>query len=233
MKPPATANGSAHRPPALFACQPKPNGNWLPVEDSSKRIFPGETPRRSLYLTTATRWQNGPEPVARYAPNAFGLYDIGDNVHEWCSDWYDPNYYAISPERNPQRPRAKPHEAATQVLPRRLLAPPHQGSPLLCPLQHPPRIPIRRLRLSRRQKRVAPASRRLSKARLALALRTQHTASYNLPFHFGDPNVPHRPSERQAHPHHRRRHRPRQRHGRPLPRTRSHSPHLRPPRRSS
>src|SRR5256714_5452161 len=24
----------------------------------------------------ATRWQNGPEPVARYAPNVFGLYDI-------------------------------------------------------------------------------------------------------------------------------------------------------------
>jgi formylglycine-generating enzyme required for sulfatase activity len=50
------------------------------------------------------RWQTGPEPVARYAPNAFGLYDIGDNVHEWCSDWYDPNYYAISPERNPHGP---------------------------------------------------------------------------------------------------------------------------------
>ena len=52
----------------------------------------------------ATRWQTGPEPVARYAPNSFGLYDICDNVHEWCSDWYDPNYYAISPERNPRGP---------------------------------------------------------------------------------------------------------------------------------
>jgi formylglycine-generating enzyme required for sulfatase activity len=42
--------------------------------------------------------------VARHTPNAFGLYDICDNVHEWCSDWYDPNYYAISPERNPRGP---------------------------------------------------------------------------------------------------------------------------------
>jgi formylglycine-generating enzyme required for sulfatase activity len=50
----------------------------------------------------ATRWQTGPEPVARCAPNAFGLYDICENVHEWCSDWYDPNYYGISPERNPR-----------------------------------------------------------------------------------------------------------------------------------
>jgi formylglycine-generating enzyme len=56
----------------------------------------------------ATRWQNGPEPVARYAPNGFGIYDIGDNVHEWCSDWYDPNYYAISPERNPRGPEQSP-----------------------------------------------------------------------------------------------------------------------------
>jgi sulfatase modifying factor 1 len=52
----------------------------------------------------ATRWQTGPEPVAHYAPNAFGLYDIGDNVHEWCSDWYDPDYYAASPDRNPRGP---------------------------------------------------------------------------------------------------------------------------------
>ena len=56
----------------------------------------------------ATRWQTGPEPVARYAPNNFGLYDIGDNVHEWCCDWYDPNYYATSPERNPRGPGQSP-----------------------------------------------------------------------------------------------------------------------------
>ena len=69
-----------------------------------QKQFPwGDDPPQSL-PNYATRWQTGPEPVARYAPNAFGLYDIGDNVHEWCSDWYDPNYYAISPERNPQGP---------------------------------------------------------------------------------------------------------------------------------
>lgn len=60
----------------------------------------------------ATRWQKGPEAVARYAPNAFGLYDICDNVHEWCSDWYDPNYYAVSPERNPRGPEDCPMKPA-------------------------------------------------------------------------------------------------------------------------
>jgi len=69
-----------------------------------QKQFPwGDEPPQSL-PNYAKRWQTGPEPVARYAPNGFGLYDIGDNVHEWCSDWHDPNYYSISPDRNPQGP---------------------------------------------------------------------------------------------------------------------------------
>jgi formylglycine-generating enzyme required for sulfatase activity len=49
-------------------------------------------------------WLNGPEPVGQRPPNGFGLYDISENVHEWCADWFDENYYADSPERNPQGP---------------------------------------------------------------------------------------------------------------------------------
>jgi sulfatase modifying factor 1 len=46
----------------------------------------------------------GPERVGLNEPNGFGLYDMSEGVHEWCSDFYDPNYYQISPERNPQGP---------------------------------------------------------------------------------------------------------------------------------
>lgn len=52
----------------------------------------------------ATRWLTGPEPCARRAPNGYGVYDMCENVHEWCSDWYGADYYRVSPDRNPRGP---------------------------------------------------------------------------------------------------------------------------------
>src|SRR5262249_991708 len=69
-------------------------------------LFPwGDAPPESL-PNYATRWQTGPEIVGHSAPSAYGLFDICANVHEWCSDWFSPDYYAISPERNPRGPES-------------------------------------------------------------------------------------------------------------------------------
>ena len=49
-----------------------------------------------------TGWRDEkPQVVGLLDPNSFGIYNIGDNVHEWCLDWYRPDYYEQSPYRNP------------------------------------------------------------------------------------------------------------------------------------
>ena len=72
--------------------------------DREQKEFPWGNEGPQSLPDYAVRWLTGPEDVGRYAGNDFGLYNMCDNVHEWCSDWYDPGYYAVSPERNPGGP---------------------------------------------------------------------------------------------------------------------------------
>ena len=67
-------------------------------------LYPwGDAPPQSL-PHYAGSWRNGPEPVGHGEANGYGLYNMCDNVHEWCADWFASGYYAVSPQRNPRGP---------------------------------------------------------------------------------------------------------------------------------
>jgi len=60
-----------------------------------------EPPEALEYFNTP--W-NSPRRVGESPANGYGLFNMGDNVHEWCLDWYGESYYSESPEKNPRGP---------------------------------------------------------------------------------------------------------------------------------
>lgn len=62
----------------------------------------GDEPPWEKSIKGCNEETGGPMPVGVNEPNGFGLHDMSEGVHEWCSDYYDYRYYHYSPERNPQ-----------------------------------------------------------------------------------------------------------------------------------
>jgi len=81
--------------------------DWPPPKNSGN--FADETARKVLGLDWPIihGYDDGyahTAPVEKFTPNGYGLYDMAGNVWEWCADWYDRNYYVISPKSNPKGP---------------------------------------------------------------------------------------------------------------------------------
>ena len=72
--------------------------------DSPRYPWGDEEPALIGAWAPGSAGQDRPVPVSDAAPNGYGLCHMGDNVHEWCADWWDAAYYAVSPVENPRGP---------------------------------------------------------------------------------------------------------------------------------
>ena len=72
---------------------------------SRRGRIPGASRGRRSVPDYERRWLDGPEIVDLYpSPHPWGFLGLGENVHEWCADWFDADYYLVSPAVDPRGP---------------------------------------------------------------------------------------------------------------------------------
>jgi formylglycine-generating enzyme required for sulfatase activity len=78
------ARGGLAGKPFVWGDEFRPHGSWM--ANTHQGHFPDHD--------TGEDGAAGLMPVAQYAPNGYGLYDMAGNAWQWTSDWYRPDYYA-------------------------------------------------------------------------------------------------------------------------------------------
>lgn len=74
---------------------------------TDKRIFPWGNAEPSASLCNYNNQIGTTTPIGSFSPagdSFYGLSDMAGNVAEWCSDWYDANYYKSKVNHNPEGP---------------------------------------------------------------------------------------------------------------------------------